>query len=59
MVLVLDYSTQLDTRQIQGGISRLAPHQLAPMLQSLPPILHRIYLVPMQSYSKGARGLSV
>ena len=27
--------------------------------QSLPPILHIIYPIPIQSYSKGSRGLSV
>jgi hypothetical protein len=37
----------------------LAPHELALMLQSLPPILHRNTQSPVQSYSKGARGLSV
>ena len=37
----------------------MAPHQLAPMLQSLPPILHMPIRMPVQSYSKGARGLSV
>jgi hypothetical protein len=34
--------------------TRLATHD-----QSLPPILHIIYPIPMQSYSKGSRGLSV
>ena len=36
-----------------------APHRLAPALQSLPPILHKQSRIPVQSYSKGARGLSV
>src|SRR3989339_330626 len=49
----------LDTKKQKGGISRLPPHQLAPMLQRLPPILHSHFLVPLQSCSKGARGLSV
>ena len=35
-----------------------APHELAPALQSLPPILHKQSRIPVQSYSKGARGLS-
>ena len=50
---------RLDTRTQKGGISRVAPPQLASRLQSLPPILHSHLLVPLQSYSKGARGLSV
>ena len=37
----------------------MAPRELAPSLQSLPAILHRSHHSPMQSYSKGARGLSV
>ena len=51
--------SRLDTREQKGGISRLAPPGLAPGLQSLPPILHIHPLVPLQSCSKGARGLSV
>ena len=50
---------RLDIKNPKGGISRLAPHRLAPMLQSLPPILHIELLIPLQSCSKGARGLSV
>ena len=53
------HGSRLDTRKQKGGISRMAPHQLAPMFHSLPPILHIHSLVPLQSYSKGARGLSV
>ena len=37
----------------------MAPRHLATALQSLPAILHRSHHSPMQSYSKGARGLSV
>src|SRR5918993_1108599 len=37
----------------------MAPPQLAPRLHSLPPILHRSHQSPMQTCSKGARGLSV
>jgi len=37
----------------------LTPSCLATQLQSLPPILHIIYPKSMQSYSKGAWGLSV
>src|SRR5690606_22137158 len=43
----------------QGGISRLAPRQLASPLQRLPPILHKWIQNSVQSYSKGSRGLSV
>ena len=44
---------------MKGGISRTAPQWLAPLLQSVPPILHIIYPKSVLSYSKGARGLSV
>ena len=37
----------------------MAPPRLAPRLHSLPPILHMPPLAPLQSYSKGAQGLSV
>ena len=50
---------RLDIKNRKGGISRMAPHRLAPMLHSLPPILHIELLIPLQSCSKGARGLSV
>jgi hypothetical protein len=50
---------RLDARKKKGGISRVAPRELAPPLQSLPPILHIPSLAPLQSCSKGARGLSV
>ena len=54
-----DNGPRLELQLCQGGISRLAPHTLAHMLQSLPPILHKQNQSPMQSCSKGARGLSV
>ena len=50
---------RLDISEQKGGISRLPPHRLAPALQRLPPILHILSLIPLQSCSKGARGLSV
>ena len=53
------YGPQLDIKEHKGGISRLPPHWLAPTLQKLPPILHMSSLIPLQSCSKGARGLSV
>lgn len=37
----------------------MAPRELASTLQSLPPILHKQAQSPVQSYSKGSRGLSV
>ena len=37
----------------------MPPQELAPLLQRLPPILHILTLDPVQSYSKGAQGLSV
>src|SRR6185295_10720151 len=51
--------TQVRTAMTPGWYSTLAPRQLAPPLQSLPAILHKSHHSPMQSYSKGARGLSV
>ena len=51
--------SRLDIHELKGGISRVAPPELAPRLQSLPPILHMTTRMPTQSYSKGARGLSV
>src|SRR5690606_24213181 len=53
------HGPRLDANEKKGGISRMAPPKLAPRLQSLPPILHIPSLAPLQSYSKGARGLSV
>src|ERR1700760_3501940 len=54
-----DDGARLDIHVGKGGISRVAPHELAPALHSLPPILHIPARMPVQSYSKGARGLSV
>src|SRR3972149_7053263 len=53
------HERRLEPQTNQAGISTLAPPELAPRLQSLPAILHRSVHSPMQSYSKGARGLSV
>ena len=50
---------RLDIRERQGGISTVAPRRLAPAPRSLPPILHMSPRIPVQSYSKGSRGLSV
>ena len=54
-----DNGPRLESQTNQGGISRLAPPELASRLQSLPPILHRLVQNSMQSYSKGSWGLSV
>ena len=54
-----DNGPRLEPQTNQGGISRLAPQDLATSLQRLPPILHRPVHSPMQSYSKGSWGLSV
>ena len=50
---------RLEPRAFQGGISRPAPPGLASRLRSLPPILHKKAQSPVQSCSKGSRGLSV
>ena len=49
----------LEPRKYKGGISRLTPQWLTPLLQSLPPILHMQFPGSAPSYSKGPRGLSV
>ena len=54
-----DNGPRLEPQTHQGGISTLAPQDLATLLQSLPPILHRSVQSPIQSYSKGSWGLSV
>src|SRR5215813_13213536 len=54
-----DNGPRLEPQTNQGGISTMAPRDLAAPLQSLPPILHRSVHSPMQSYSKGSWGLSV
>ena len=37
----------------------MTPHELTPMFPSLPPILYINYRIPISSYSKALRGLSV
>ena len=49
----------LEAKSTKGGISTSAPPELAPRLQSLPPILHMINSDPVPSYSKAPRGLFV
>jgi hypothetical protein len=53
------HSPGLESRLCKGGISPVAPHSLARMVHSLPPILHVQSPDPMAGYSKGARGLFV
>ena len=55
----LDYSLWLGPQKNQSGISLMTPRQLAPSLQSLPPMLHKSLQKPMPGCSKGARGLFV
>src|SRR3990167_1005563 len=50
---------RLEFQKLQGGISTSAPVKLASNYHSLPPILHNNFQNPVQSYSKGSRGLSV
>ena len=45
--------------QIQSGIPTATPSKLTPRLQSLPPILYKIRIYSILSYSKAPWGLSV
>ena len=51
--------SKLGSQNLKGGIPRVTPHQLTPMLQSLPPILYIKFRSAMPNYSKALRGLSV
>ena len=53
------HGPRLDVRDRKGGISRVAPPELAPRLHSLPPILHITHRGSLPGCSKGAQGLSV
>jgi hypothetical protein len=57
--LSLLQGTRLGLQHHQGGISLMAPRQLAPPLHSLPPMLHKWCRRAMSGCSKGARGLFV
>ncbi len=59
IVLPQDNCGKLANKILKGGISRIAPYQLALILQSLPPILHINISLAVSSCSKGPRGLSV
>ena len=50
---------RLETQQTKGGIPRMTPYKLTPVLPSLPPILYMIYRFPVLSYSEAPWGLSV
>ena len=53
------HSPGLEPQHHKGGISLLAPQNLAALVQSLPPILHMRCQDPIAGCSKGARGLFV
>ena len=53
------HGRRLEFQYLKSGIPRLAPHELASMLQSLPPILYIKYRNPISGYSKAPWGLSV
>ena len=55
----VSFLRKLEPRYQKGGISTATPQGLAPLLLSLPPILHIRYPNPALSYSKGSRGLFV
>ena len=53
------HGLRLDIQVIKGGISPMAPQELALLLRGLPPILHINTRMPISDYSKGSQGLSV
>jgi len=53
------HGIRLEFRQNKSGISPVAPRELAPPPQRLPPMLHMLCLNPILGCSKGSRGLSV
>ena len=50
---------RLEFRYSKGGIPRVTPQRLTPLLPSLPPILYMKYQNPISGYSKAPWGLSV
>ena len=50
---------RLEPQYFKGGIPRVTPQELTPLLQSLPPILYIKYQGPILAYSKAPWGLSV
>ena len=59
MVRLPAHGTTLDFQKQRGGISKVAPHELASMFHSLPPILYDHFQKSVSGYSKALRGLSV
>jgi hypothetical protein len=57
--LYLLQGLRLEFLHKKGGISLVTPLRLTPLLQSLPPMLHKICKNPIIGCSKGSRGLSV
>ena len=53
------HGRRLEFQQSKGGIPRVAPYKLAPVVRSLPPILYINYRNPILSCSKAPWGLSV
>ena len=53
------HGRRLETQQSKGGIPRVTPQGLTPLLRSLPPILYINHRNPISSYSKAPWGLSV
>ena len=53
------HGRRLEFQQSKGGIPRVAPYKLAPVVRCLPPILYINYRNPILSYSKAPWGLSV
>ena len=53
------HGSRLEQPCRKSGISPTTLEGLAPLLHSLPPILHKLHRCPILAYSKGSRGLSV
>ena len=53
------HGRRLETQQSKGGIPRVTPQKLTPLLPSLPPILYMNYRISVLSCSKAPWGLSV
>ena len=53
------HGVRLEFQYTKSGIPTAAPHLLASVLLSLPPILYMIYQNPISGCSKAPRGLSV
>ena len=53
------HGTKLEIQFVKGGIPKVTPYKLASISHSLPPILYITNRIPISSYSKAPRGLSV